>query len=58
MLLLELELVQGGAGLGPVSLQEVGLLDKVHLQLFLQDSDRHNILFNKIQENPKIGTQT
>ena len=49
MLLLELELVQGGAGLGPVSLQEVGLLDKVDLQLFLQGSDRHNILFYLIK---------
>ena len=36
LLLLELELVQGWTGLGSVSLQEVGLLDKVDLQLFLQ----------------------
>ena len=36
LLLLELELVQGGAGLGSVSLQEVGLLHEVDLQLFLQ----------------------
>ena len=36
LLLLELELMQGWAGLGAVSLQEVGLLHEVDLQLFLQ----------------------
>ena len=42
LLLLYLQLLQGRRGLNPVSLQQMGLLDKVHLQLFLQL--RHQLL--------------
>ena len=39
LLLLQLQLVQGWRGLGPVRLQQVGLLHEVHLQLLLHQSE-------------------
>lgn len=40
LLLLQLQLVQSWRGLGPVRLQQVGLLHEVHLQLLLQQPIR------------------